>query len=311
MTDFRETVAGRRQSWYGTKRYTKRLLAARVPHALMRQGLELKPSLKSSRLPAPAHVREVVGEVGDAEFVMLRPDRCEIAKELYWGNGRRPGPADDLAIQLFGLKARSADLVLDIGAYTGLFTLVSAVSNPTAQVHAFEIVPEVFKALFDNCVRNDVLPQVTLHHTGVGEEGRVLLVPPGTGGSALPSFYSAALHFSTGVRVGMVSLDSLRPLIPAQGEVLIKIDVEGTEAALLQNGAQFLAASTPDMLCEVLPDVAEPRKLMEVLDPLGYEYHRLTDAGLVRQPTIVPDEGARDWFFTTKPVSGLPIPQTG
>ncbi|MEO8330702.1 MAG: FkbM family methyltransferase, partial [Candidatus Nanopelagicales bacterium] len=115
LSDFRESATARRQSWYGAKKYAKRLMALRVPHAVMQQTLRVAPSLRSSRLPAPAHVKEVVGVAAGRDFVMLRPDRCEIAKELYWGNGRRPSPADDFAIQFFAEVSKSADVVFDVG----------------------------------------------------------------------------------------------------------------------------------------------------------------------------------------------------
>ena len=307
MTDYRESEFGRRQSWYGAKRYVKRTLSWRLPHAAMRGAIRVSPSHASPRLPAPAHLKEVTGVADGVNFVMLRPDLCEIAKELYWGGGRRPDPADALAIDLFARLARDADLVLDVGAYTGVFTLVSALANPDADVHAFEVVPDVFKMLFANCVRNDVLHQVTLHHTGVGHDGQVEMFPATSGGSALPSFYAASLTFNSGVRIRFGSLDSFAAGARDAGRVLMKIDVEGTEGDIFDHGRAFFARFAPDILCEVLPDSTSPSTLMDVLAPLGYNFYLVRDSGLTRAPVIAPDATFRDWFLSTKSESELPV----
>ncbi len=241
----------RRQGWYGLKAPVKRVLSWRVPHFFLRQAVRLARPRGLGRLPAPASLREVEARVGDLRFVMLNPARCEIAKELYWGRGTRPRPEDALALEVFAALARRADVVLDAGAYTGPFTLLAAVANPAARVHAFEIVPEVFKALVDNCARNDVLPRVALHLEGIGEPGHTMRVASGSGGSALPCFYSARMRFERGPLVGFRSLDSLLPELPA-GRTLVKVDVEGTEEAVFRHGQRFLAERRPDVLCEVL-----------------------------------------------------------
>ena len=266
----------------------------------MRWILRRVPTLRSSRLPAPARLKEVRGSADGVAFVLGRPDVCEIAKELYWGGGRRPDPADDLAVRLFTRLARDADVAVDIGAYTGIFTLVSALANPRIRVHAFEIVPDVYKVLFENCVRNDVLHQVTLHHYGIGAPDRIAVFPAVATGSALPSFYSTRLTFESGVRIEFRSLDSLPALIGEGSTVIMKIDVEGTENEVFEHGRQFLAAFSPDILCEVLHGVSDPPALTRILESLGYRYYLVRDSGLTPESTIQADRRFRDWFFTLR-----------
>jgi FkbM family methyltransferase len=310
--DYRRTRSGRRRSWYGLKRHVKRLLAMRLPHAVLRGAVRLRPELRrGGRLPAPAHLREIEGEAGETRFVMLNPDRCIVAKELYWGEGRRPSPADQLAIEIFAAAARRAGTALDIGAYTGLFTVVAARSNPAIHVHAFEIVPENFRALFDNCVRNDVLGRVTLHHVGVGAPDTVIRVPARTSGSALPDFYSSEMRFDSGVGVRLVSLDSLVGTLEPQVPAIVKIDVEGTEAEVLRHGREFLSSLRPLILCEVLPG-ADGAELAPLLEAYGYSFHLVRDHDVLRRDRIEPDEGFRDWLFVPgdadRELAGLGIP---
>jgi FkbM family methyltransferase len=299
--DFRRSETGRRQSWHGLKRYVKSILGMRVPHWLMRQALVLRPDLRrSGRLPAPRHLKEVEGRVDGTTFVMLRPDRCVIAKELYWGSGIRPRAEDALAIQLFATLAADADVVVDVGAYTGIFTLVSAKVNPGVHVHAFEIVPAVHEMLRENAVRNGVEDRVTAHLAGVGRPGGSITVPEGSGGSALPDFYSTRLRFEEGTKVDLVALDSLAEEVPSGRHVLMKIDVEGSENEVLEFGQRFLGSFGPDILCEILDGVADAGSVTRSLSPHGYHYYLVRDHELERRPTIVPDPRFRDWLFSRR-----------
>jgi FkbM family methyltransferase len=245
-------------------------------------------------------MKEVPGSVQGVGFVMLRPDRCVVAKELYWGHGHRPKPEDDFAIDLFATVARRSTVMLDIGAYTGLFTLVGIAVNPRIEAHAFEIVPDVYRALFDNCVRNGVLNRTTLHHVGVGKPNTQIRIPGDSAASALPDFYSSRLHFDTGILVRVISLDSLMPLVPAMSQVVIKVDVEGTEDEIFRNGQNFLATFGPDILCEVLHDVGDAGALEALLRPHGYRFHLVRGTDLLPMDSIRPDPRFRDWFFTMR-----------
>jgi FkbM family methyltransferase len=309
--DFRRGLAGRRQSWFGLKRYVKWFLSLAVPHAFLRLAARIVPPLRSGRLPAPAGLGEVEGRVAGATFVMLDPARCENAKQLYWGGGRRPRADDRLALDTVVALARQADVFLDVGAYTGLFTLAVSAVAPAVQVHAFEIVPAVADALVANLVRNRVEERVAVHREGVGEDGATIRIPSGEGGSALPSFYSSRMRFDEGELVTFRSLDSVAEMLPEGDRVVMKIDVEGTEDTVLGSGRSFLRTFRPDVLCEVLPG-ADAAVLDDLLAPSGLRPFLVTDSKLEGRPRIVPDAVHRDWLFTAREPDelrslGLPV----
>ena len=62
-----------------------------------------------------------------------------------------------IALDLFATLAKCSDVVLDIGASSGRFSLVAARSNPSAQVVAFDILPEACHILVDNLMLNGLL----------------------------------------------------------------------------------------------------------------------------------------------------------
>jgi FkbM family methyltransferase len=225
----------RRQRWFGLKRHVKRFLSLPVPHALLRLAATIVPSLRrNGRLPAPAHLVELEGRVGGVTFVMLDPARCENAKQLYWGRGRRPRPDDRLALDAVAVLARGADVFLDVGAYTGLFTLAVATFAPDVYAHAFEIVPAVADALEANLERNRLGGRVSVHREGIGEDGVTVRIPSGEGGSALPSFLSSRSRVEDGALVRFRSLDSCTKLLAKTDRVVRQVDVGGTEDAVFR-----------------------------------------------------------------------------
>jgi FkbM family methyltransferase len=301
----------RRQSWFGLKRHVKRFLALRVPNAILRLGARFVPSLRSGRLPAPSRLTEVSGRVGGVSFVMLDPARCENAKALFWGRGRPPVAHDRLALDTVVTLARGSDTFLDVGAYTGLFTLAVTAYAPHVDVHAFEIVPAVADALEANVRRNGIDDRVVVHREGIGDPEKTMQVPSGEGGSALPSFYSSRMQFDGGRAVDFRSLDSVAALIPEAARVVMKVDVESTEDAVFRFGQAFLRTLRPHILCEVLHDVADGAALDGLLAGAMLHKYLVTDTQLTRIDRVVPHPAFRDWLFTPlteEELRGLGLP---
>ena len=295
----------KRQSWFGLKQYVKRFLSLRIPNALLRRAARFVPSLRSGRWPAPATLKEVTGRVGNATFVMLDPARCENAKELFWGRGRRPFAHDRLALDSVAVLAKEADVFLDVGAYTGLFTLAVTAINTRIKAHAFEIVPGVAGALEANVRRNGVEERVVVHREGIGPAGTTVRMPSGEGGSALPSFYSSTMTFDEGELIPLRSLDSVADLIAENTTVVMKVDVEGTENAVFESGQVFIQAFRPEILCEVLHGRADVEALDTLLAPAALRRYLVSDSALVEHDRIEPDRRYRDWLLTRRSADEL------
>ena len=122
MNDHLRTFTARRQSWFGLKLPVKTALAQPALHPLLRTIAPRVRGLRIGRLPAPIELTEIRGRAGGADFILVEPFRCEIAKEFYWGKGRRTEPEDAFALDLMVALSADADVFLDIGAYTGVFT---------------------------------------------------------------------------------------------------------------------------------------------------------------------------------------------
>lgn len=295
----------RRQSWHGAKKYIK--LTASVPvinpliYAIVKRCM---PQRNPSRLPVPLNVTSVTARVLDYQFAMFNPRRCVVAKELYWGRGVRSRRADQIALESFARLVPNATHVLDIGAYTGIFTLLAATVSPSCTVDAYEIVPANYIATLENLLENKICGSgVAVHLQGVGRGGSRVTVPYGQSGSALPDFYNINMNFDDGLAVETVSLNSIR--LPEGSNVIIKIDVEGSEAEIFVGGEEFINIHRPSILCELLHGIADTELIEASLNNLGYHYFLVTDGGLVEYSRLTADIDYRDWLITPHPADKL------
>jgi len=292
----------RSQEWFGLKRIAKWLVRF-IPgyNPLVRRlVLSVQGHTWMRRLPvAPVDVE--VKLVSSSVF-MVRPDSCEIAKQLYWTYGVREPAEDALSLALFERLACRAEVAMDIGCNSGLFAMAAARANPNCRVLAFDLLPEAIEICFSNLVRNNLVAQVEPWLRGIGQPGGCVRVPARVGGAAMPSSVSTDYAFETGVDVPIISLDSLASVMGDAQRVVIKIDVEATEHDMFSHGQAFLARYRPDIICEVLKR-ARVDDYGPFLASLGYRFALITDNGLEPRESLVPHPRYKDWLFT---VDALP-----
>jgi FkbM family methyltransferase len=252
---------------------------------------------RACRLPV---ARESVDfQFGDGMSVRLyEPSRCDVAKDLYWGGGRRRSQADQWAVEAAVSLSRDADLFLDIGAYTGLFALAVARSAPGIRAKAYEIVPENYLMLVRNIVFNGLAGQVDASLVGLGEFPGALRMPIRLGLTQAPSSISLETRFEDGIDVPVSTLDAR--YAGFSGKVVAKLDVEGFEPHVLRGGREFLARVKPDMVCEVLTSADTGKELWDVLGRLGYRAWLFTDEGLAPRDTLRATREGRDWLLSAE-----------
>ncbi|MBL0425785.1 FkbM family methyltransferase [Ramlibacter alkalitolerans] len=239
----------------------------------------------------------------DRSVVLQKAERCQVAKEVYWGQGHLHGAADRLALQLAITLSADADTFLDIGAYTGLFALAVARENPRIQCDAYEIVPDNYVLMWENTIRNNLVARVHPRLVGLGAAKGTLKVPGSFGSGALASSVALDSVAADGVDIPIAALDEL--YAGYASKMVMKIDVEGFEWEVLRGGRQLIARVKPDMVCEVLRRAPNVPEMEAFLRQVGYNIFHISDAGLRPADRIVPVKLERDWLFTTRSASEL------
>lgn len=123
-------------------------------------------------------------------------------------------------------------LILDCGAHVGFFSLLAGARFPDARIEAFEPNPSNL-----DCLRANLAPwspRVTIHAAAVStRDGSARFTADVSNGGRIDSSGGAGIQ---------VRVTDVRPLLPSTGSLLIKIDIEGEEEALVPH---ILAALPP------------------------------------------------------------------
>ena len=182
----------------------------------------------------------------------------------------------------FGCLAPQARCVLDVGAFTGWYSVVAATLNPAGQVFAFEANPVVAASLRRNLELN-CLENVHVLECAVAEaDGQGVFH---VGGAGLPSSSSLesdwqGLYHSISVRTR--SVDSVLEEAGKPPVDLVKIDVEGSEHRVLNGMVQTLRRCRPVLVVELLPDYRV--SFLDSLDSLtreGYDFYECNPEALI------------------------------
>ncbi len=186
-----------------------------------------------------------------APVLMANDGSDHVASMLYW---RGLDGWEPMTVGLLLELTSPGATVIDVGANTGLFSLLAARRHPGVRVHAIEPAPRVFERLQFNVALNG-LPNVACHQLACGEVcGRVTLYVPA--GEESPMMASLVPGWSPGrvVEEG-VACTTLDAFVESAGEGrvdVIKIDAEGSEDAILRGAERTIRVHRPFIFCEVL-----------------------------------------------------------
>lgn len=170
------------------------------------------------------------------------------------------------------------DVVLDIGANRGYYSLGILSNISGARVFAFEPNPAVFKKLNANIELNANMGDIFTFPLALGEKEEDLSLFVSAADSA-SSFYSEHARVSghkivSTAKVKVTTLDSLF----AQGKILaprhIKIDTEGFEGPILRGALNVLRQYRPFLYIEIheaTPEGNNEKEIRCTLDSLGYK----------------------------------------
>lgn len=186
--------------------------------------------------------------------------------------GSRPtyvlGKAEPEIQSFLAEHIRPGDVVLDVGANVGFFTLMAAaLTGPSGHVVAFEPSPKNATALRANLAANRLTTVQVVEAAVAAEEGQCTLHMNESNQEA--SLVNALGHES--ITVQTVTVDSeMRRLGLAPN--VIKIDVEGAEDDVIRGMRSTLEEARPTIVCEMhvgIPQLDDP--VPATLKAAGYQ----------------------------------------
>jgi FkbM family methyltransferase len=202
--------------------------------------------------------------------------------ELFW---RGAGYYEPITTLLASELLQPGDTFIDAGANIGFYTLTLSTARPGLKVIAFEPNPKNFALLTSN-VRANNLADVVCEAVALSDSdgaGTLFLSASDMSASLRDDFDE---HHISRVPVKKMSLDSYFAHRKIPHKLLIKVDVEGHEAAFFRGARQTLFLRQPDIIAEVaLPYDDDTTSL---LSAAGYRFYPITDQRPIETAELKP-----------------------
>lgn len=205
----------------------------------------------------------------------------QLARSIVWTNLRDWEFATVLA---FVRLAPSSRAFIDVGAYSGIYSVLVSAANPRIKVIAIEPNRSLFPLLQRNLQLNHVRGEARWAGAGA-ESGRSrLVVPPDTTTAHLVKADDSPCD-------DLVPVGTLDQVAASLGPVdLLKIDVEGSELDVLDGARRLLREHHPRIVIEALT-AARAGEITELLRSFDYSsFVSLLPDG----PALLADSRAHD-----------------
>lgn len=199
-----------------------------------------------------------------------------IENELFW---RGLEGWEKISLELWKRLSERSQVILDIGANTGIYSLVASTVNPDATIVAAEPVARVYEKLTRNVALNEH-GIVTLRAAISDRSGTAVLYDQAESEHVLsvsldPDWNKESPALRP-VEVPCMTVMGMLEQVDARTADLIKIDVETHEPAVLRGFLEMLRRDKPSLMIELLTEDVV-RQVAEMLDGLGYEYYNIDD----------------------------------
>ncbi len=239
-------------------------------------------------------------KISDTESFLLQHHGHIIENELFW---RGLKGWEQVSLELWIRLSRNSKVIFDIGANTGLYSLISRATNSTAVILAAEPMGPIFEKLQRNLSLNNAqvhaLCCAISDHDGTAEifqdPGNVHMLD-----ASLNPTYDASNTALRPLAVPVRTVTSILNEFGLNTVDLLKIDVETHEPEVLTGFLSLIKRDRPTMLIEILNDDIAHR-LASMVDGLGYLYFNIDDKTWPPRQVPVLSKSAHFNFLICRP----------
>ncbi len=199
-----------------------------------------------------------------------------VENELFWGGVENGWEKESLVLWVKLSKIHNH--VLDIGANTGIFSIITKTINPKAEVIAFEPMPKIYEKLMYNLNLNKLKIETTLLALS-DYNGEATIYP-----TNLEHVYSVTVNKKRDditvpvheVKINTIRLDSYIEKNNIKQIDLIKIDVETHEPQVLAGMGVYLKKFKPTFLIEIQSDEIA-KKIEALIEGCDYQFYNIDE----------------------------------
>ncbi len=220
--------------------------------------------------------------VAPGRSFLMRSYGYEIENEVFWA-GLEEG-WESVSMKIWMKLCRQAQVILDVGANTGLYSLVAQSLNPSSDVYAFEPVHRVYEKLLHNIQINQ-FPIQAFPQAVSNADGDALIYDTST-----EHIYSVTVNQNLNspdtpvvpTTIETLSLSSFIERQKLEQVDLMKIDVETHEAKVLEGMGEYLQKFSPTMLVEILNEEVAAN-VQNLIEGMNYDFYNIDERGGVRK----------------------------
>lgn len=229
---------------------------------------------------------------GSKDFCMLTNNDDLVVKNFL----TKPIDAyEPMSMQLWIGLCKYSPIIIDVGSYTGIYSLCAAATYSDHRVFAYEALDVVYERLEMNQEINNLQNLYVYNNAVCDTECDVEL-----------KVFNKHAKLTTG---SSINNRKPRPLIKnvkgicldtsmkymADKIGVIKIDAESAENFVLEGAKNIIATHKPDILIEILPD-SDLDFINNFLDKFGYNYYYIDDSKMIMTEIheLMPATGMHD-----------------
>lgn len=222
-----------------------------------------------------------------------------IENEIFWTG--LYGNWEKQSMKLWTKLCRDAKIIFDIGANTGIYSLVAKTVNPNLEVHAFEPFEAIYKKLLNNAAINNF--KIHANCSAISNYS----------GDGVIYTKDADFAYSVTVNQNLWATDkdpiklniktiTLKDYIEQNNITqidLMKIDVETHEPEVMEGFSTYLKIFRPIILIEVLNnEVAQ--KLGDYFDTLEYHFYNIDEKKGISKTTSLSKSDSCNYMIVPK-----------
>lgn len=216
----------------------------------------------------------------------------QVENEIFW-EGIEDG-WEKHSMRVWMALTKRSNVIFDVGANTGVFSLVSSSLNPAAKVYAFEPVARVYKKLVANKELNNYSIS-TCDKALSNYDGKAVIFDieaDHTYQASVNKNFQPQPEKAKQVDIEVVTLKTFIETNNISGIDLMKIDVETHEPEVLEGFGPYLERFRPALLIEILDDDIAA-KVSKLVAPVNYLYFNIDEHTGIRQTATI---GKSDFF---------------
>lgn len=222
------------------------------------------------------HFKDIFKVKFNNHHFLIEHHGYQIENELFW-SGLTEG-WEKISMKLWIELCKDSDTIIDIGANTGIYSLVAKAINPSAKIYGFEPVKRVFEKYQKNCTLNK-FDIKCIDFAASNFDGEAIIYD-----SPSEHVYSVTVNKNLSpdniktieTKIKTKKLSTFIKEFNVSKIDLIKIDVETHEPEVLEGMEEFLNKFQPTLLIEILNDDIG-KKVQSIIKNIDYLYFNIDE----------------------------------